>query len=167
MVRNGIAVLMKLAMVLLLNIAPIQFGTAISDEEWVQIVEPHLTASFLSGMFYYPPPKNVVILDANILKDKLPGLERVRWIVLSEAQIRDSAETNGEVEFLRLSKFIRYSNSIQIVWESDNARFFSNLHKVIWGAHVVETDSYYLTVDGWKAGASGVMRYLLLAPPRK
>jgi hypothetical protein len=167
MVRKGLTLTIMISLLALVTVLPLQFPATVSDSDWVQIVQPQLTRSFVNSVFnYYPPPRDVIILDSNIVKERLPKMSYGNWIVLSSSQIRDSAERSGEADFIQLSKFTRLPKSARAVWEMVEVKLDPRRHEFVYEVHKVSAFNYSLTPDGWKGGLakSEIFDYL---SPRK
>ncbi len=156
----------RIILVAIFSISPLQFRTTMTDSDWSQMIQPYLTKRPMNWIFYYSRQTNVIILDSNIVKEKLPNLSLGEWIVFSSSQIRDSAEKSGDADFIKLAKFTRLSESAQVVWERVEARLSKQLHEVIYVEHEIETSNYYLTPNGWREGSTEIMTITSLGPPK-
>jgi hypothetical protein len=156
----------KLTALILFSLAPFKATTGMSHSDWVQIVRPNITSSLIRYLYPYPPPANIAILDTNIYKAELPELTSNRWMVMSLSQIGDSARRNGEMEFIRLAKSTRLTNSAQVTWEGVKARWLIGSRELIYEVHYRVIESYTLTEGCWRGGVAQVSIFDFLSPRR-
>lgn len=156
----------KLTAVILFSVAPLEASIGMSHSDWVQIVRPNITSSLIRSLYPYPPPANVAILDTNIYKSELPELTPNRWMVMSLSQIGDSARRNGEMEFIRLAKTTRLTNSAQVTWEGVEARWLIGSRELIYEVHYRVIESYMLTEGCWRGGVAQFWIFDFLSPRR-
>ena len=156
----------KLTALILFSLAPFKATTGMSHSDWVQIVRANITSSLIRSLYPYPPPANVAILDTNIYKAELPELTSIRWMVMSLSQIGDSARRNGEMEFIRLARTTRLTNSAQVTWEGVEARWLIGSRELIYEVHYRVIESYTLTEGCWRRGVVQFSIFDFLSPRR-
>ncbi len=120
----------------------------------------HVDPSYEGGI----EPKDVCILDSNIVSNDLPAIPKGRLVPVSIGKVDSLARRGNEIDYIFLASLKLDSGIARVKWNWMTAVFSRRFGRVVHRLRRSDEGSYRLTKNGWTGGLTGTVNYDLERP---
>lgn len=139
-----------------------------ADSTWIHIFRMSLSEEFsYRGNPSYKGdigPKDVLILDSNIVKDDFPPIPKGMLVPISIGKIDSLVRQGNEIDYIFLASLRVDSGVARVKWDWMTAAFSRRHRNVFHLRRRSDEGSYRLTKNGWVGGITRTVNYGLKRP---